>query len=258
LHEADDQAADERAGDAAEPAEDDGDEHQHDEVDGDARLDRIVGREQSTGGGHERNAGAEREAVHRAHVDALIAGGLRIIRGRAQRAAGVCAGEKDPHRCREHQGHRERVGARLVQQDRSHGESLRGVRGANAARCGREDHRGGVGDDQRESEREDELRVHLPLRITAAGDAREQPAMDDPAEDEERWNREQRAEQRIDAGQRVEVREVHPEHHEVALREVHDAHDTEDQRQADAHQRIHASDEQSGGDVLGELSDGHR
>src|SRR6266542_1530253 len=28
---------------------------------------------------------------------------------------------------------------------------------------------------------------------------------------------------------RQEVREVHPQHHEVALREVHDAHDAEDQ-----------------------------
>src|ERR671931_1199544 len=39
LHEPDDHAPDERARNAPEPAEDDGHEHQHDEVDGDVRLD---------------------------------------------------------------------------------------------------------------------------------------------------------------------------------------------------------------------------
>jgi hypothetical protein len=57
---------------------------------------------------------------------------------------------------------------------------------------------------------------------------------------------------------RVEVREVHPQHHEVALREVDNAHDAEDEHQPDAHERVDAADEQSGGDVLEKLGQDDR
>src|SRR2546426_7150580 len=97
LHEPDDEAADAGAGDAAEAAEDDGHEHQHDEVAGDARLDRVVGGQQPAGGGHQRDAGAEGEPVHRAHVDALVAGRLGIVGGGTQGLAEVGAREEQVH-----------------------------------------------------------------------------------------------------------------------------------------------------------------
>ena len=39
---------------------------------------------------------------------------------------------------------------------------------------------------------------------------------------------------------------VHAEHHELALGEVDDPHDAEDERQADAHQAVDRADRQAG------------
>ncbi len=43
---------------------------------------------------------------------------------------------------------------------------------------------------------------------------------------------------------------IHPEHHELALGEIHDLDDAEDQRDADADQRVDAADEQAVDDGL--------
>ena len=65
-------------------------------------------------------------------------------------------------------------------------------------------------------------------------------------------------EQRIDAEHdRVVEGEVHPQHHEVALREVDHAHDAEDEREPDAHEGVDAPHEQTGHDVLRELARDH-
>jgi hypothetical protein len=64
----------------------------------------------------------------------------------------------------------------------------------------------------------------------------------------------QGAEQRVDViAERQIVGEVHPQHHEVALGEVDDPHDAEDQREADAHERVDAAHEQPRDEVLQEL-----
>src|SRR2546422_7112715 len=96
------------------------------------------------------------------------------------------------------------------------------------------------------------------LRVAAAGDADEQRTVDPDPDEKERRDRQERAEQGIDArDNRQEVREVHPQHHEVALREVDDAHDPEDQGQADAHERVDAAHEQARHHVLREVADRH-
>src|SRR5262249_39486611 len=56
---------------------------------------------------------------------------------------------------------------------------------------------------------------------------------------------------------RQEVRDVHAEHHEVALGEVDDPHDAEDQREANAHERVHPAHEQPGHHVLDEVTQSH-
>src|ERR1700730_11001239 len=57
--------------------------------------------------------------------------------------------------------------------------------------------------------------------------------------------------QRIDAeAAGEEEADIHADHHELALGEVHDFHDAEDQRHADAHKRIDAAYEQAVHDGL--------
>ena len=47
-----------------------------------------------------------------------------------------------------------------------------------------------------------------------------------------------------------EVGDIHADHHELALGEVHDFHDAKDQRHADAHKRIDTAYEQTVHDGL--------
>src|SRR5581483_9156080 len=51
------------------------------------------------------------------------------------------------------------------------------------------------------------------------------------------------------------ISDVHAEHHEVAMCEIHHAHDAEDDTEADAHQAVSAADEQPGGEGLEEIDD---
>jgi len=70
--------------------------------------------------------------------------------------------------------------------------------------------------------------------------ARKTP-VEEQADQEERWDGDERAQQGVDAeDDRVVVRQVHPQHHEVALREVDHAHDAEDEGEADAHEGVDA------------------
>ena len=82
--------------------------------------------------------------------------------------------------------------------------------------------------------------------------------MEEQAEQEERRDGDERAQQGVDAeADRVVVRQVHPQHHEVALREVDHAHDPEDEGEADAHEGVDTPHEETGHDVLGELARYH-
>ena len=56
------------------------------------------------------------------------------------------------------------------------------------------------------------------------------------------------------AGDQVEARE-HPQHQELALGEVDDAHDAEDEAEADAHQAVDGADGDTGGDRVQDVLD---
>src|SRR3954466_6100915 len=75
--------------------------------------------------------------------------------------------------------------------------------------------------------------------------------LDQHAHQEEHGHGDQERDDRIDAEPgREEVADVHSQHHELALGEIHDLHDAEDERDADAHERIDAPDEQAVDDGL--------
>ena len=120
-----------------------------------------------------------------------------------------------------------------------------------------EQHQAAVGEHQRDAEREDDLRV-VPLGLgrddARAGDLRDQVLMQQPADRVDDGARKQRPDDRADIGaedgERSETgdqveRDVHAEHHEVAVGEVHDAHHAEDDAEADAHQAVGAADQQA-------------
>jgi len=84
-------------------------------LNGDRRLDRVVGGQEPARGRDERDADAEGEAVHGADVDPLVARGLRVIRRRAQRLAEIGPREEHVDDAGEHERQQEGVGPRLVQ-----------------------------------------------------------------------------------------------------------------------------------------------
>ena len=89
--------------------------------------------------------------------------------------------------------------------------------------------------------------------------ARDQGKVDGVAEDGQhrtgKQDRDERSEGVAESGLHAErgeeiERRIHAEHHEVALGEVDDPHDAEDQAEPDAHQAIDRADQKSGGQGL--------
>jgi hypothetical protein len=119
-----------------------------------------------------------------------------------------------------------------------------------------------IGEHQGDAERDDDLGV-VALRLgrhhARTGDLRDQKAVQQPADREHDRPREHGADDRAgigaeerqhaEAGDQI-VGGVHAQHHEIAVREVHDPHDAKDDAQPDAHQPIGAADQQAGGKRL--------
>ena len=75
-------------------------------------------------------------------------------------------------------------------------------------------------------------------------DAIDQASLHDDAEQEERGRAEHESDVGIDAGLRREkVGEVHPPYHHVAVREIDDAHDAEDEREPHGHEAVDTAEE---------------
>ena len=92
-----------------------------------------------------------------------------------------------------------------------------------------------------------------------AADVGDEDQVDEIAHDEHQWPGEDRrnigsecrAEDRLNAERAEKIKcGVHAEHHEVALREIDDAHDAEYQGQADAHEPVKCADEKPGREGL--------
>ena len=83
--------------------------------------------------------------------------------------------------------------------------------------------------------------------------------MDRVAEDGEHRTGQQDGDERPDGvserglnperGEKIE-RRIHAKHHEIAMGEVDDAHDAEDQPEPDAHQAVDGADQKPGGQCL--------
>ena len=116
----------------------------------------------------------------------------------------------------------------------------------------------GTGDGERRIDQQDgdgEQQQEL-LMLGPSDEGRDQAALQGIAHGEEEEGDHGQAEQ----GRDLEVLEAHPgevhaDHHHLAVREVDDAHDAEDHRQAERHQPVDHAGEQAVDDGLGEIEE---
>ena len=126
-------------------------------------------------------------------------------------------------------------------------ECLVGIRGVNGAVIRREQHQRQIEQQQRQREGQEDLRHVVRPQHPA-----DQEMLDQHADHEQHRHRDEKRKKRIDAelvGE--EEADIHPDHHEFALGEVDDLDHAEDQRDADADERVDAADEQAVDDGLG-------
>ena len=190
---------------------------------------------------------------------------LRIVRRGAQHLSQARARDEERHRRGDGERHDGCHAARLAEEQRDIGTEKRaelpGVgRHRRAHRFGvRTEHdQAAVREQERKPEGQRELRV-VPLPFGACDlqsrDPAQQPLVDHDADTEHDGAPEHRgddrphvrSEQRADAELgKDEQCSVHPEHEEFALGEVDDPHHAENQGEADAHQPVHAAQDETG------------
>ena len=120
------------------------------------------------------------------------------------------------------------------------------VGGLHRAVIGREQQQRDVHQQQGQRKGEKDLR-----HVAERQDPADQEVLQQHADHEQDRHRDGKRHQRIDPeARREEEADVHADHHEFALGEVDDLHDAEDQRDADAHQRIDSADQQAVNDGL--------
>src|SRR5229473_858766 len=135
--------------------------------------------------------------------------------------------------------------------DLSQRDAGRGIAGGKDSIVAGEDQHGGVGEHEPYANGEQDL--VLRQRVEHAIDQR---PLQQGAQHEECRHGEDDRDERVHAGQLEEEEgDVHAHHHQVPLREVGDAHDAEDEREANAVERIDAPDEDAAEDRLHQ--DGH-
>ena len=121
------------------------------------------------------------------------------------------------------------------------------IPGVNRAVIGREQHQGEIHQQQGQREGEKDLR-----HVVEPQNPADEEMLHQDADDEQHRHRDDERHDRIDPelGGKKEA-DVHADHHEFALGEIDDLHHAEDQRHADAHERVDSADEQAVHDGLG-------
>ena len=207
-------------------------------------------REEGAGGAHEGGAEAERDVRDPLRVDAHQGRGARVLRRRADHPAEVrvaeeeeqraAEGERDPEgdEHREAEGERDRLAAHLhVPVDR-----LRRVGDGDGAVVGGEREEGEVREDEADPDREE----HLVLRQDRLGlhDRGDEPFLEHRPEDEEHGNDDEERDVRVDLSERERPeRDVHADHHQLAVREVDDLHDAHDQGHPEPDQGVEPTEQ---------------
>ena len=241
------QAGDQRADHIAERAHDHGDEgHQHEHL-SDKRVGRIERHQQRAGGAGQRQRDAKRYAKNPIGVDAHQRRHVAVLGRGAHRLAEVGGVQEHPERAA--QQHRDDKGDQFGHRDVEPAEmkGFVGIRGMDGAVIGGEQHQREIQQQQRQREGQEDLRHVVGPQYPA-----DQEMLDQDTGNKQHRHRHDERYQWIDAELVGEKEgDVHPDHHEFALGEIDDLDHAEDQRDADADERVNAADEQAVDDGLG-------
>ncbi len=253
LHECDQQRADQRAEEAAHAADDDDDEG----------VDHRVRRHAERGGDqwcgkHAADAGqaaadAEHRGAHQAHVGAERVHHLGVLRGGADQQAETRALQELPDRDRNHDagaGEEQAIDReRFVEDEHDAGQRMRR---RHFQRVDAPDQADRLAHDQRQAEGH-----HQEGTVVAAVEPAQDAEFECGAEAADQDRRDDQGCPEVAGDGDGGVADIGAQHEERAMREVHDAHDAEDQRQSDAEeeqqcrlrQRVQALRDEEGEEV---------
>src|SRR5712691_4141773 len=254
LDDAEEEPAPDGADDAAHAAEHGDHERLEREDAADGGEDVERGQEQDARGHGEHGADAEDGGADETGVDALQLGGVAVLRAGANGAAEVGAGEHEVERRDDQHGERKGDEQREREGDGEDAHRPRRVRGVDGLRVRAEDEQKDIAEDEADADRHQNRRV-----LGGVLDGREQEPLDGRTEKQAGGRDAKERDVRVEARRAEEDEgEVHPYSHALAVGEVDDAHDAEDEAQADALHLVVAAGEHAGGDRLDEGERGQR
>src|SRR2546425_2705205 len=237
LHDAVEEPADDGASHAAEAAENDDGEGLDRGQGAGVRAERVDDAVERAGEGGEGRADAEARHVDPADVDAHQHGRHPVLTGPPHLAAERRAEEEDPEADHDGPGHREQDHEVVPEVDHAEGEHVGGVRRPDL-RVLTEVRDEDAGQRILEDEDQGDGQEHL-VDLGGAADRAEAQTLDEDAERRHEDHRAQHAEVRVDAEAiRPEERQEGAGHHELAVSEVDDLHDAEDQSQARSQEHV--------------------
>jgi hypothetical protein len=265
LDEAHRQPAPEGPEDAPHAAQHDARIHDDDEVEADEGTEGDIRGHQPAGDGRDAAPQAEGDAVGAVDVDPHVGGGRRVVGRGAQGLAQARVFQRqiqhDGDQDRDEEG--DQLG--LVQEHRRgavEGADQIGLRGqwrADGDRRGPEHDLPAILENQRDAQGDDQLTEMALIQRTSraqAGHARDQELVQERATGKEQRAGTDRADewppvraeerQRSAPGDQIEAGE-HAQHEELALGEVDDPHDAEDEPEANAHETVDATDRDARG-----------
>ena len=237
-------SAEQRAGQATEPADDDGDEARHDEIVADRRLQPEHADRKDAGEAGEIDAEPEIYVTQGPDIDAKDGDGFEIERAGAdaQSEAGVVQDQKQAkHRGCDQRHHehaiagKEEVLRAQRRRERTWNLVRQALRSPNETRA--------VLDHEGQAERQQQT-----IERVAPVESPHQDALDQDADEcDEEGRRHQRTPE-AEIG-RHRIGEITADRQETAMGEIDHAGQVEDQRQAQRHQRIECADDQPVKDI---------
>ncbi len=270
LHQPDRKSAPERADDRAHPAEDYACIHDDHIFKSDIGLERIESRDQPARDRGDAGAQAKCDAMGARDVDPHIDRRLRIVGCGAKRLAETRTGDEQEKRDDDRDAQERGDQTGLVQENRDIAERLEHPRGRGQRRTDRhwfrsEDDQTGILNNQSNAERQDKLGVMtfaFGLCDPQPGDVRHQRIVDEVTDNKQNRPGEQRryegarigAEQdRYPEQREARIGGIHTEHHQVALGEIDDAHDSENEPEPGAHQAVETTYQKARTECLGKI-----
>src|SRR5260221_7639146 len=237
-----DEAADQRADEAAHAAEHDDGEGDDDEALADAGMS-VIARQQEAGGGADAgDADAEAHGEDMLDVDADQARALALAGHRADRLAEIGPLDDEPEQGGDDESADERDELGHGEEGDADIDRVEGIARVDRPRVRAPEIEREIVDDDGEAERHQQDIV-LPA-VARRGDDR---ALQRIAQHEHRRNDDRQSEIGIDAEERVEeIDAVERQHQQAAMGEIDDVQHAVDQRQPERHQRVN----RAGGDAV--------